>query len=84
MKDPNISDKDKKSILDDLTEVDKSLSGLKPWKRTPTSVVSDFMLDLVVRDRRVFKHNNALNSLSNNRLYELSERLRLGTFSDAV
>lgn len=84
LKDPNISDKDKKSILDDLTEVDKSLSGLKPWKRTPTSVVSDFMLDLVVRDRRVFRHNNALNSLSNNRLYELSERLRLGTFSDAV
>lgn len=81
LKDPHLNDDTKKAILKDIDGLDTEIDDISVDLTSPFSVVSNFINNLGRMDLRSFKTSLNINQLSNNRLYELSERIRLGTIN---
>lgn len=81
LKDPHLSDDTKKAILKDIDGLDTEIDDISVDLTSPFSVVSSFINNMGRMDLRAFNTSLNINQLTNNRLYELAERIRLGTIN---
>lgn len=78
LKDKSTDEATKRAILSDLKMLDEEIGNLNIELESPFSLIAKYVNNLRNTDLRSFKSTLNTNALTNNRLYELAEKLKLG------